>query len=293
MREALSRSLSAFQANSDCDQRVLVLMSDGHATDGDPGKIATELHAEGVAVASAYLTSDHDIAQRPLYDKPAYSWDKGQRTLFNIASKVFASNHPIPVLMSVGWQIPCSGEVPLYVCICTETAVEEFCSLLVSAHVGSTDALLDVIGRLRLGGYIQDEHAITCKNPSDQGSSATCYAHAAAAVMHMALLRIERKEPCLTIGGIRGRIEEGTRGDLGIVYRKVTGDRAWNACLFAGTYQDLLSRDHRVRTAKVTTDDYVCALHEFQSGNPIVDCYRRAVMQVASLGFDRSRELTR
>ncbi|CBF84611.1 predicted protein [Aspergillus nidulans FGSC A4] len=222
MREALSRSLSVFQANSDCDQRVLVLMSDGHATDGDPGEIATELHSEGVAVASVYLTSDTDIAQRRLYDKPAYSWDKGQRTLFNIASKVSASNHPIPVLMSVGWQIPCSGEVALYVCVCTEPAVEEFCSLLVSAHLASTDALLDVIGRLQLDDYIQDELAITCKNPSDQGSSATCYAHAIAAVIHMALLRIERKEPCPTIKEIRDRIlHEFPPGDHGRVAEEV------------------------------------------------------------------------
>jgi hypothetical protein len=222
MVEGLNRSLSAFRANSDCDQRVLVLMSDGHATDGDPGEIATELHSEGVVVASVYLTSSQEVAQRRLYDKPAYSWDKGRRTLFNIASKVSASKHPIPVLMSLGWQIPCSGEVALYVCVCTETAVAEFCSLLVSAHLGSTDALLDIIGRLRLDEYIQDEHVITCKNPSDQGSSATCYAHAIAAVMQMALLRIERKEPCPTIREIRDRItREFPPGNHGRVAEEV------------------------------------------------------------------------
>ncbi|KAL4948366.1 hypothetical protein BDW69DRAFT_203592 [Aspergillus filifer] len=209
MREAFYRSLSTLRAYSDRDQRVLVLMSDGHATDGDPSEIATELHSEGVVVASVYLTSDHDLAQRHLYDKPAYSWKKGQCTLFQIASKVPASKHPIPVLMSLGWQIPCSGEVALYVCVCTRTAVAEFCSLLVSARLGSTDALFDIIGRLRLDEYIQDEHVITCNNPSDQGSSATCYAHAIAAVMQMALLRIERKEPCPTMREIRDRIIRG------------------------------------------------------------------------------------
>ncbi|KAL4756436.1 uncharacterized protein BDW70DRAFT_166121 [Aspergillus foveolatus] len=193
MREALSRSLSVFQANSNCDERVLVLMSDDHATDGDPGEIATELHSEDVAVACVYLTSDHDIAQRRLYDKPAYSWDKGRRTLFNIASKVTAKNHPIQVLMSMGWQIPCSGEVDLYVSVCTETAVKEFCSLLVSAHLGSTDALPD--------DYIQDEHAITCKNPLEQG---------------------KRKEPCPTIGESRDRIlHEFPPGDHGRVAEEV------------------------------------------------------------------------
>ncbi|KAF4235389.1 hypothetical protein CNMCM6457_003190 [Aspergillus fumigatiaffinis] len=222
MRDALRRSLSAFRAHPDCDQRVLVLMSDGHWTDGDPGKIASELHSENVAVAGVYLTSDRDVAQRRLYDQPASSWDKGRSTLFNIASKVSASKHPIPVLMSVGWQVPSSGEIALYVCVCTETAVEEFCSLLVSAHSGSTEALLDIIGRLQLDEYISDRHVVTCNNPSDQGNSATCYAHAIAAVMHMALLRIERQEPCPTIEEIRDKIlREFPPGDQGRVCEEV------------------------------------------------------------------------
>jgi hypothetical protein len=222
MRDALSRSLPVFRAHPDCDQRVLVLMSDGHWTDGDPGKIASELHSENVAVAGVYLTSDRDVAQRRLYDQPASSWDKGRSTLFNIASEVSASKHPIPVLMSVGWQVPCSGEIALYVCVCTETAVEEFCSLLVSAHSGSTEALLDIIGRLQLDEYISDRHVVTCNNPSDQGNSATCYAHAIAAVMHMALLRIERQEPCPTIEEIRDKIlREFPPGDQGRVCEEV------------------------------------------------------------------------
>lgn len=204
--DALSRSLSAFCAPRDLSRQVLVLMSDGHGTDGDPGQLASKLHSQGVSVASVYLTSDHDIPERCLYDHPPNPRDKGMCTLFNIASKVSASTHPIPVMMSVGWQAPCSGEVALYVSVCTETSVEEFCSLLVSAYLGSTDALLDIIGRLRLDEYVNDRHVVTCNSPSDQGSSATCYAHAIAAVMHMALLRIERKDPCPTIEEIRERI---------------------------------------------------------------------------------------
>lgn len=72
MREDLDRSLSTFRANSDCGQRVLIFMSDSHATDGNPNEIATELHSEGIVIASIYLTSDHNVAQRRLYDKPAY-----------------------------------------------------------------------------------------------------------------------------------------------------------------------------------------------------------------------------
>jgi hypothetical protein len=66
--------------------------------------------------------------------------------------------------------------------------------LLLSARFGSADALLDVMGSLDLGAYINAEHIRVCKNPSDQGNSATCPAHATAAVLHMALLRIVGRE---------------------------------------------------------------------------------------------------
>jgi hypothetical protein len=181
-------------------------MSDGQGTDGDPGQVASDLHSEDVIVASVHLTSNQEIAQQLLYDQRDKSWNRGQYTLFNIASKVSTNNHPIPVLMSVGWQVPSSGEVALYVSVYTRSAVDEFCSLLVSAHRGSMDALLDIIGRLSLDEYINDSHIVTCNNPSNQGDSETCYAHAVAAVIHMTLLRIERNEPCPTITEIRNRI---------------------------------------------------------------------------------------
>ena len=43
---------------------------------------------------------------------------------------------------------------------------------------------------MQLDAYINDQHGRTCKNLSDQGQSMSCYAHATAAVLHMALLRI-------------------------------------------------------------------------------------------------------
>jgi hypothetical protein len=124
-----------------------------------------------------------------------------------MASKVAVTKHPIPVLASMGWEVPSSGECALYAEVCTSEALEEFCSLLLSARFGSVDALLDILGRVHLDAHIDDEHVRTCKNPSDQEQSSTCYAHATAAVLHMALLRIIGREGgCPSIAKIRRRI---------------------------------------------------------------------------------------
>jgi hypothetical protein len=145
-------------------------------------------------MAAVYLTSDRAVPRRRLYDQAAEGWNAGQRTLFGIAARVVGATHPIPLLASMGWEVPSSGECALYATVCSAAALDEFFSLLLSARFGSADVLLDIIGRVRLDVYIDDEHVRTRNNPSDQGWSMTCYAHATAAVLHMALLRIVGRE---------------------------------------------------------------------------------------------------
>jgi len=77
---------------------------------------------------------------------------------------------------------------------------------MLSARVGSVDALLDLIGRVELDAYVDDAQMPTRNTPSLQ-QDGTCYAHAAAAVLQMALLRIEgRVGGCPSIEEIRSRI---------------------------------------------------------------------------------------
>jgi hypothetical protein len=107
-----------------------------------------------------------------------------------MASKVSVHTHPLPALATIGWGVPSSGEGALYATVCSAAALEEFCSMLMLARFGAADALLGIVGSIHRDKYINDRHVRTCHRPSDQKSSGTCYAHAAAAVIHMALIRI-------------------------------------------------------------------------------------------------------
>jgi hypothetical protein len=207
MRGALSQSLEVFRKDRAAERRVLVLVSDGLSTDGDPLPPARELQREKVVIATVYLTSDQDVPRRCLHDRAVEDWNDGQLKLFKMADRVASLTHPIPVLASLGWEIPSSGECALYATVCSAAALNEFCSMLLSARFGSADALLDVVGRVRLDSYINDRHVRTRSNPSNQGDSKTCYAHAIAAVLYMALHRIVgRKGGYPSIEEIRDRI---------------------------------------------------------------------------------------
>ncbi|KAL6690686.1 hypothetical protein J3F84DRAFT_388615 [Trichoderma pleuroticola] len=205
MRRALRRSLDAFRNHPDVEQRLLLLISDGFSTDGDPLEISSEL--EKVSIATIYLTSHRKVALRQLYYQPVDSWNDGQGKLFYMATNFSRMEHPVPVLASTGWKAPSEGEARLYAVLSSSAALDEFCSFLVSSRPGMADGLLDIIGRINQDAYINDEHVKTCRNPSNQGSSGTCYAHATAGAIHMSLLRIVgREDGYPSIKEIRQRI---------------------------------------------------------------------------------------
>lgn len=207
MKQALEKSLAVFVQAPAAHERVLVLISDGYSTDGDPLPVALELKQKGVTIAAVYLTANREFWNRRLHDRPAAGWNEGQQKLFSMAAKVAGTTHPMPVFASTGWEVPSSGECALYITACTSDLLEEFCSALLSARFKSADVLLDILGRVELDSFINDEHVRTRRNPSDQGQSAVCYAHAIAAAIHMALVRIVgRVGGYPTIPEIRTRI---------------------------------------------------------------------------------------
>ncbi|KAF4499923.1 hypothetical protein FAGAP_3924 [Fusarium agapanthi] len=191
---ALQKALEAFRSKPDAEHHVLVLMSDGISTDGDPSTVAGDLRGEGISIATVKLTDDRSSTQRALHHEVNPLWDEGTRSLFQMSKRIHALTHPVPVLAAAGWAIPSAGEVALFCTVCTVTALEEFCSLLLSARFGSTDALLDIVGRIRLDDYINNEHLAIRRRPTHQGQRPICYAHAVASVIHMALLRIVSRE---------------------------------------------------------------------------------------------------
>jgi hypothetical protein len=207
MKHSFQKSMRVFRSYPAARQRVLVLVSDGHSTDGSPLPLACEMKENNIIVATVFLTNNTAAARKCLHDEPMGDWDEGQRTLFDMATRVHGTTHPIPVLASMGWKIPSSGECGLYTTVCSTDALEEFCSLLLSARFGSADVLFDVLGKLDLDSYMNDEHVRVCNHPSDQGNEGVCYAHAVAAVANMALVRIvDRDGGCPSIQTIRERI---------------------------------------------------------------------------------------
>ena len=193
MRETLKKSLLVFRKHANAKQQVLVLVSDGMSTDGDPLPIARELK-KTVSLATVYLTGDQETPRRRLYDRKVKGWNIGQGNLFSMASAVSTDEHPIPVFTSMGWEISSSGECALYTIVSSAALLDEFCSMLLSARFGSADVLLDIVGRVDMDKIVNTAHGDTCKHGTTQKGLPTCYAHATATALHMSLVRIVGRE---------------------------------------------------------------------------------------------------
>ena len=80
MVKALKQAKEIFDSNPEINPKVLFLLSDGKATDGDPTFIAQELQYSNVTIVTCYFTSASIPNPKSLVDKEDPSWDKGALT---------------------------------------------------------------------------------------------------------------------------------------------------------------------------------------------------------------------
>lgn len=175
-------------------QNVLFLLSDGYASDGNPHSISTQLQGLNVKIATCFLTSDDiENPKRLLYEAdPKWPDRDGRRVLFEMSSSMPNTHTPVSYLIDAGWELPLSGESRLFIQANSLDVVDEFCKTVVAQMTRHCDAIIDLIGKVNLATYIGQANAAF--RPYDQGNEGTCYAHAIAAVFHLAMNRIVGRE---------------------------------------------------------------------------------------------------
>jgi hypothetical protein len=190
MCEALRLALQVFNSSTH-DDKVLFLLTDGEATDGNPVQFAKELRDKDVHVFVCLITPGNIPCPRRLYYEAEEKWTEAQKDMFELSSTVENSHSAMSVLLEQGWKLPADGQSRLFVQANHPDVIDEF-SRLVRHMVESNDVLLNIFGRVSLDKYINS--AISEFKPKDQGKSSTCYAHAVAAVFHLAMKRIHGRE---------------------------------------------------------------------------------------------------
>lgn len=111
MCEALRKIQNRFQAElrTRDDKKplpILLLISDGEPTDGDPGELARQIRELGVTIICCYIMSEDVGEPRTLFSEVGANWPFGARKMFEMAS-VLPEDSPLKLyLLRQGWTIP-------------------------------------------------------------------------------------------------------------------------------------------------------------------------------------------
>ncbi|MDA0166547.1 VWA domain-containing protein [Solirubrobacter ginsenosidimutans] len=105
MCAALEKAERRFARLRGAEDAVLVIVSDGDPTDGEPLATVERIRAHGVLVMSCFVTRKDLLAPRSLATHPGEDWDRAARLMFECASP--ADDAPqTRFLLDHGWSAP-------------------------------------------------------------------------------------------------------------------------------------------------------------------------------------------
>lgn len=112
MCKVLASALTTFENINDID-KVLFLLTDGEATDGDPSEFISELEQKEILVFVCLLTHDDISHPRKLYYKSDDNWSDAHKKMFELSSTVSTTHSGMTILLENGWELPSEGACKL------------------------------------------------------------------------------------------------------------------------------------------------------------------------------------
>eukprot|EP01084_Bolivina_argentea_P260524 439993_1 len=185
MCKSIRHAKHIFQLNNS-DRKILLIISDGEATDGSPEIISKTLRDEkNVTIVSCFITTEHINNPRQLYDRPNLNWKNGAKTLFDMSSTISNMDRGMYFLLERGWELPVTGECKLFVEANHPDIIDEFCCIVNRLSLDN-DAIIDMIGKYEFDKYINGKIDPDSETEiPNQGDTPTCYANAVGTVLHL------------------------------------------------------------------------------------------------------------
>lgn len=107
---------------------ILLILSDGEPTDGDPSDFVESIKSMGVTVISCFVTNQDVALPRTLFDIPEPHWNAGAKLMFNLSSPLSEGTHEF--FMEKRWKI--TPESKLFVQLNHSELLEEFVCFVLS-----------------------------------------------------------------------------------------------------------------------------------------------------------------
>lgn len=145
-----------------------------------------KMRKNNVKIISCYIAQpgSENLNPRTLFANVQKEWNETATTLFHLSSGMSTLILPEAIFLNRGWKIETNNDtIKLFIQINHTDNINEVCNLVEEIEC-TKDVLLNIIGNVSLGKYL------TKAKGRIKQEGGTCYAHASAAVLHLAMQRI-------------------------------------------------------------------------------------------------------
>ena len=197
--KSIEKAIKLFQASSfSSHKKLLFILSDGEPADGKTtdrvriDRVVHELTKADVTVVSCFVTDSSQIDPKRLFSKMEPDWDPVPKFLFSLSSKVSTQSLPRTMFVKRDWTIDITNnETRLFLQVNHPDHLREGCEVARNV-VCCQDALSDMLASVNMDFYINQKVRDYKAKRKQEGE--TCYAEAAATVLHLSMTRIRGRE---------------------------------------------------------------------------------------------------
>ena len=179
-------------------KKLLFILSDGYPSDEDVSdperkdRALSKLTTAGVTVVSCLIADTTQIDPKRLFSRMGPDWDRGAKFLFSLSSKVSTQSLPRTMFVKRDWTIDITNnETRLFLQVNHPDHLREGCEVARNV-VCCQDALSDMLASVNMDFYINQKVRDYKAKRKQEGE--TCYAEAAATVLHLSMTRIRGRE---------------------------------------------------------------------------------------------------
>ena len=247
-------------------KKVLFVLSDGEPADGaiddsaKKEKAVSGLTEASVNVVGCFVTDSTTIKPGRLYSEMKPNWQKGAKFLFSLSSIVTTQSIPRTMFVKRDWSIEVkNNETRLFLQVNHPDHLREACDLARDV-VCSQEALSDLLADVDLDVYINQSVRDYEAQEKQEGHS--CYAHAPATVLHLAMKRIYGPENDVpTFNGLKNEMidhfgKERSKMKL-VLQRMCTKYRLrYKKVDLKGAVEAVASSRPVIATCKLTLDEW-------------------------------------
>ena len=196
---AIREAIALFhEPNFSNHKKMLFILSDGDPTDGQTtgragiDRLISKFTEADVTVVSCFITDSTHIDPKRLFSKEEPDWDLVAKFMFSLSSKLSTQSLPRTMFVKRDWTIDITdNETHLFLQVNHPEHLREGCEVARNV-VCCQDALSDMLASVNLDVYINQElKGYEAKTKQEGG---TCYANAAATVLHLSMKRILRRK---------------------------------------------------------------------------------------------------